>query len=443
VDPASTLGRPATPSVIVRASLTKPGFKPSKPAARTYIFIEKVKTQSWPGGGWPNSNVNGQIIDLDVDPRVVNNPAYSRIFNSSLVDIPTVSIITDLKNLFDPASGIYVNADGHGFNWEKECSVELIQPDGTTGFNINAGLRIRGGWSRNDGFPKHAFRLFFREEYGSDKLYFPLFGEEGAQQFDKVDLRCEQNYGWNNGSINNSFVREVFSRDTQRDMGQPYTRSRYYHLYLNGMYWGLYQSQERSEARYASSYFGDQEEDYDVIKVNTENAQYSLEATDGNLESWQKLWTMCSKGFTSNTNYYALEGKDQDGKPLKGGEVLVDIDNLIDYMLVIFYTGNFDAPTASFMKNKGINNFYAIDNREDKSKGFVFFTHDAEHTLFDEAHPPGVGLTENRVNIASRTDDMRMEVTGFTKFMLPVLGTGHIPTLNQEVYFHLKALWHE
>jgi hypothetical protein len=416
IDPASPLGRPVTPSVIVRASITKPGFKPSKPVARTYIFIEKVKNQSWPGGGWPSSNINGQIIDLDIDQRVVTNPAYSGVFNSSLVDIPSVSIITDLKNLFDPASGIYVNADGHGFNWEKECSVEMIQPDGTSGFNINAGLRIRGGWSRGEGFPKHGFRLFFREEYGSDKLYFPLFGEEGADQFDKIDLRCEQNYGWNNGMVNNSFVREVFSRDTQRDMGQPYTRSRYYHLYLNGMYWGLYQSQERSEARYAASYLDGEEEEFDVIKVNTENSQYSLEATDGNLDSWQKLWTLCNTGFSSNSNYYALEGKDQDGKPLKGGEVLVDIDNLIDYMLVIFYTGNFDAPTASFMKNKGINNFYAIDNREDKSKGFIFFTHDAEHTLFDEPHPPGVGLTENRVNIASRTDDMRMEVSGFTKF---------------------------
>lgn len=416
IDPSSTLGRSATPSVIVRASVAKPGFKPSKPSARTYIFIEKVKSQTWPGGGWPNSNINGQLIDLDVDPRVVNNPAYSGNFNSSLVDIPSVSIITDLKNLFDPASGIYVNADGHGLNWEKECSVELIQPDGTPGFNVNAGLRIRGGYSRNDSYPKHAFRLFFREIYGSDKLYYPLFGEEGVDEFDKIDLRCEQNYSWNNGSSYNSFVREIFSRDTQRDMGQPYTRSRYYHLYLNGMYWGLYQSQERSEARYASSYLDGEDEDFDVVKVNTENSKYSLEATDGNLDSWQKLWTMCVTGFSSNKNFYALEGKDQYGKPIKGGEVLVDIDNLIDYMLVIFYTGNFDAPTASFMKNKGTNNFYAVDNREDKSKGFIFFTHDSEHSLFNEPHSPGIGLSENRVNIASRTDDMKMEVSGFAKF---------------------------
>ncbi len=415
IDPASNAGRPVSPSVIVRASVSKPGYKPSISASGTYIFTEKVKTQAWPGGGWPAGSINGQVIDLAMDSRVVNDPEYSDQIINSLKGIPSISIVTDLKNLFDPASGIYVNAMGHGLNWERECSVELINPDGSQGFNVNAGLRIRGGWSRNDDFPKHAFRLFFREKYGTDKLRFPLFGEEGADEFDKIDLRTDQNYAWSNGYSANSIVREVFSRDSQKDMNQPYTRSRYYHLYLNGMYWGLFQTQERSEARYAQTYFGGTEDEYDVVKVNTENG-YNIEAGDGTLDSWQALYTMCQKGFVSNADYFKIEGKDQYGKPIKGGKIMVDLDNLIDFMMVIFYTGNFDSPTASFMQNKGSNNFYAIDNREDNSKGFTFFVHDAEHSLFDEAHSPGIGLYEDRVNIGTRTDNMKMEVADFIKF---------------------------
>ncbi|HUV01010.1 MAG TPA: CotH kinase family protein [Bacteroidales bacterium] len=415
IDPSSTSGRAATPAVVLRASVTRPGYKPSIPASRTYIFLDKVKNQTWPGGNWPNYNINGQIIDLAMDNEIVNDPDYSGQIDGALTAIPSISVITDMKNLFDPASGIYVNAFGHGINWEKECSVELIQPDGTGGFNVNAGLRIRGGWSRHDEFPKHSFRLFFREEYGNDKLRFPLFGNEGVDQFDKIDLRTEQNYAWSNGFASNSFVREVFSRDSQRDMGQPYTRSRYYHLYLNGMYWGLYQTQERSEARYAQSYFGESEDEYDVVKVNTEDG-YNIEATDGTLDSWQVLWNMCQKGFASNADYFRIEGRNQYGKPVKGGKIMVDLDNLIDFMMVIFYTGNFDSPTASFMQNKGSNNFYAIDNREDNSKGFTFYVHDAEHSLFDEAHSPGIGLHEDRVNIGTRTDNMRMQVNDFIKF---------------------------
>jgi hypothetical protein len=415
IDPESIIGRPVTPSVIVRASVSKPGYKPAISASRTYIFADKVKTQKWPGGDWPSTQINGQLIDLEMDPDVVNNPVYSGQIISSLLSIPSISIITDLKNLFDPASGIYVNATGHGLEWERECSTELINPDGTPGFSVNAGLRIRGGWSRNYDFPKHAFRLFFREKYGNDKLRYPLFGDEGVDEFDKIDLRAEQNYAWSIGDPNNSMVREVFSRDTQRDMNQPYTRSRYYHLYLNGMYWGLFQSQERSEANYAESYFGGDKDEYDVVKVNTETG-YLVEATDGSIDSWLKLYNMCLKGFSSNADYFRIEGKDENGKPVKGGEIMVDLDNLIDYMSVIFYSGNFDSPTAVFMENKKANNFYAIDNRVDKSKGFTFYIHDAEHSLFDEVHSPGIGLYEDRVNIGTRTDSWKMDVSDLTRF---------------------------
>ncbi len=415
IDPEITEGRPAVPSVTVRASASRPGMKPAMPSTRTYIFPEKVRTQKWPGGNWPATSVNGQLIDLEMDPDVVSDPLYSPQLTGSLLGIPSVSIVTDNRNLFDPASGIYVNAKGHGLGWERECSVELIYPDGREGFSLNAGLRIRGGYSRNDEFPKHAFRLFFREKYGYDKLRYPLFGDEGVDVFDKIDLRAEQNYSWSNGQSNNSMVREVFSRDTQRDMGQPYTRSRYYQLYLNGMYWGLFQSQERSEARYGQSYFGGSEDDYDVIKVNTENG-YLVEATDGSLDSWRVLYNMCVNGFTSNADYFSVEGKDAFGKPVRGGEIKLDLDNLIDFMSVIFYTGNFDSPTAVFMQNKKANNFYAIDDRNDKSEGFKFFIHDAEHSLFDEAHNPGIGLYEDRVNIGIRTDALRMEVSDITRF---------------------------
>jgi hypothetical protein len=409
VNPSTTSGRPKTPAFIVRASLKKSGSSVTLPETRTYIFIDKVKIQNYPGGGWPETSINGQVIDLDMDPDVVNDGRYAADMDDALLALPSISVVTDLAGLFDPATGIYVNATEHGTEWERLCSVELINPDGSGGFSVNAGLRIRGGWSRHENYPKHAFRLFFREEYGAAKLKYPLFGDEGVSEFDNVDLRCEQNYSWANGSEHNTMVREVFSRDTQRDMNQPYTRSRYYHLYLNGMYWGIYQTQERSEAQFASEYLGDSASSYDVIKVNIDDYQYDIEATDGLTDSWNKIYAMCQTGFSDNANYFRLEGKDAQGNPVKGSEVMVDLDNLIDYMLTIFYTGNFDSPTTAFRGNSEPNNFFAVDNRNDKSRGFVFFAHDAEHTLMVEPISPGTGLYENRVQI-------NMNVGSFLKF---------------------------
>ena len=430
IDPENIEGRPKTPAVVVRASASIPGIKPSTPESRSYIFLQQVLTQSYPSGGWPVSNVNGQAIDLRMDSRVVNSSAYKDLMIPALTDIPSISVISDLAYLFHPLTGIYVNAYGHGHEWERECSVELINPDGSPGFEVNAGLRIRGGWSRHPEFPKHAFRLFFRSEYGDAKLNFPLFGEEGVDQFDKIDLRTSQNYAWSNGDDKNTFLRDVFSRDTQGDMENPYTRSRFYHLYLNGMYWGLYQTQERPEARFAADYLGGKTDDYDVIKVNTEGWIYQIEATDGNHNKWFELWDMCKTGFVSNSDYFRLEGKDGDGFPIKGGEVYVDLDNLIDYMLVIFYTANFDSPTATFGSNKGPNNFYAINSRTDLSRGFTFYAHDAEHSMFAEEVPPGLGLNEDRVNLTKRTDGNHMDVDNFGSF--------HPQWLHHKLSFNLE-----
>ena len=72
-----------------------------------------------------------------------------------------------------------------------------------------------------------------------------------------MDIRTAQNYSWSceggNDARENIMCRDVFARDMQREMGEPYTRSRYVHILLNGHYWGLYQFQERAEEHFAET----------------------------------------------------------------------------------------------------------------------------------------------------------------------------------------------
>ena len=256
-------------------------------------------------------------------------------------------------------------------------SVELLDPSGgTEEFHVDAGLRIRGGFSRSGNNPKHALRLFFRGEHGDDKLRYPLFGEEGVDEFDKVDLRTSQNYSWAfQGNSNNTFVREVFSRDVQGQMEQPYTRSRYYHLYLNGQYFGLFQTQERAEADYAESYLGGDSSDYDVIKQSSGG----IEATDGDTAAYNRLWQATNDGFTTTAAYYEVQGMNPDGTRNLAYERLLDVDNLIDYMIITYYTGDRDGPGSRFTQPRP-NNFYGIYNRENPD-GFKWMEHDSEHSL--------------------------------------------------------------
>lgn len=424
INPDSTYGvRGKNAGVTLRACVVTSDSLISKTQTHTYLFINKVTSLSpdgvKPGSGWPNPTTSGQqSIDYGMDPEIYNDIRYTDLIDDALLSIPTISVVTDLKNLFQPDSGIYMNAYQDGINWERPASIELLNPDGSAGFQVNAGIRIRGGASRSGANPKHAFRLFFRSVYGDSKLNFPLFENEGVDTFDKVDLRTSQNYSWSfpgHQGEYNTMNRDVFSRDLQGMMKQPYTKSRYYHLYIDGYYWGIYQTEERPEAKFAVSYFGGSEEDYDVVKSDDSWPPH-IEVTDGNLDAYQEIWNYCVTGFQDNVNYFKLQGLNPDGSANPSYKKLVDIDNLIDFMLIIFYTGNFDSPTTIWSNNKNPRNFFCIYNRN-RNDGFKFIIHDAEHTLRTTSgeHPATVGLYENRVNIGSlsSSNPYLMTVTSF------------------------------
>jgi CotH kinase protein/Lamin Tail Domain len=336
-----------------------------------------------------------------MDPDIVNhtNPAIGGAaqVKAALEAISTVCITTDLPNLFNinGSQGIIANPGSRGFAWERPCSMEMINPpsagfpNGTSEFQVGAGIRIRGGYSRSTSNPKHAFHFYFREDYGATKLVYPFFGRHGTDEFDQVDLRTTQNYSWSfdNGSANNTFMREESTRLAQIAMGHQSGRLRYLHLYINGIYWGLFETEERTEASFSATYYGGSKDDYDVVK-NAGNANnYLTEVTDGDFTAWQDLW---NKGRThktnpTNANYFAMQGLAADGVTPTASPVLLDVNSIIDYMLLTFYTGNLDGSTSAFLGNHTSNNWFASRNRLGTKGGFRFFAHDFEHSLFNTA----------------------------------------------------------
>ena len=372
-------------TTIVRAAAFKDGFEPSNVDTQSYLFLADVIHQSptgQPPPGWPSS-WGSNVRDYGMDPDVVNDAHYKNTIIDDLQTLPSFCLVMDLKDLFNASTGIYANASQDARAWERKGSVELVNPDGTAGFQIDCGIRIRGGFSRSADNPKHAFRFFFRDVYGTPKLKYPLFGDEGTDTFDGIDLRTFQNYSWSfQGDSRGVFIRDQFSRDTQLDMGHLAERGRYYHLYINGQYWGLYNTCERPEASYGETYIGGTKNEYDVIKVSPDNG-YTIGATDGNMQAWTRLYNACKAGLTNDVAYEKIRGNNLDGTRNPDYEVLVDVDNLIDYMLVIEYGGNLDAPISWFLSNNSPNNWYGMRNRTGAFGGFQFFCHDSEHTLLD------------------------------------------------------------
>lgn len=392
-EPTETVGAlytgpfPVRKTTVIRAVAFTNSVKASPIVTRTYIFPADVATQAadgkapprWPAKWTPNKT------DYGMDPRITGVAPYRSQLQRGLATLPSISIVLPVGEFLDSERGIYNHPQEHGKQWERAASIELMNPDGTPGFQKNAGLRIRGGASRDTSNPKHSLRIFFRRSYGESKLEYPMFGPDGAASSDKFDLRCDQISSWHwAGDKKDDFIRDQWGRDSQIAMSQPGDRGDFYHLYINGLYWGLYNTQERHDAAFAANYFGGNEDEYDVVKYD--NTFGGTNETDGTIASWRRLHDAARAGFAGAAAYQRVQGNNPDGTRNPAYERLVDVDNLIDYMLLGIYAAANDSPPSGGTQN----NWGAIKSRKGDF-GFRFFVHDWELAMYDARTDDFVG----------------------------------------------------
>lgn len=382
----------------VRAIATKDGWFPTNVDTETYLFLATVIAQpaTKPTAAWPDPYVSTgmggsrQYIDYEMDPAITTNATYASQMDDALLAIPTISMVTDLPNLFDATTGIYMNPGGEGDEWERPASVELINPDGSEGFQVDGGIRIRGGVSAGKSNPKHSFRLIMRSDYGDSKIEYPLLGPDGPQSFDKVDFRTAQNYSWNFSNAQYAtWLDDPYTRVTMHDMGHLSTDGFFFHLYINGIYWGMYQTEERPDAYFCQSHLGAAEENYDVVKSDEDTGD--MYAVDGATTFYSAFWTDVTAGVTTVAQYEKLKGLNADGTPNAAYPKYLDEDNLLDYMLLVFFTGAPDMPLGPPNSNSRPRNLYAAADRV-TSDGWKWIPHDNEGALSQQS-----GINNNRV----------------------------------------------
>ena len=288
--------------------------------------------------------------------RLLLRPESHDSMERSLKALPSVSLVFAPEDLFGIEHGIYTHPEETGAAWERAASFEFISPDQNTNFQVNCGARIQGGWNRRpEESPKHSFRLVFRKKYGPGKLHYPLFGTNAPAEFDTLILRAGCNNSWLHWSgverHRAEYIRDQWMRDTLHEMGQPSAAGNFVHLYLNGLYWGIYNLTERPDAAFAASHLGGSPGDYDSF-----NADKTL---SGDRETWTELMKRVNKGVRSAAEFSSVSE-------------LLDIENFIDYMIVNLYGANADWDRHS--------NWYAARRRSLAGK-FKFFIWDAERAL--------------------------------------------------------------
>ncbi len=363
-----------TRTTCLRAIAVLQDWVPSPVQTQTYIFPANVAQQPALPAGFP-STWGARSADYQMAPAILSNPQYGSQLQAALMSLPSMSIVMTNQDLFDPQTGIYANSGNSGINWERPASIELIHPDGTEGFQTDCGVRIQGGYFRQPSAgKKHSFRLLFKGIYGPTKLRYPLFGDDAAQEFDTITLRAGANDGyiWGGNESNVQYTRDQFMRDFQLGTGNAASHGNFVHLYVNGLYWGLYNPCERPDGSFSSSYYGGLKEDWDVMRHK------SFTVDQGDRTALNQMLSLCQEAGRSYEALMRLQGKGLDGRRRAEYPCLLDLPNYVDYILVNVWGGNWDWPW---------NNYWLGRDRTAASTGFKFYCWDAEDVMLTSRSP--------------------------------------------------------
>jgi hypothetical protein len=393
---------------VLRAAAFKPGFLPTNVDTESYMFLADVQTQTVPSSKYPASSypatwagdqgIGGVGLpsgsypaDYNINPAIVNPAAGSSWTNADfmngLLQIPTVSIVTDPANLFAPpviqnstvvGGGIYQLPQEEGDAWEMPASVEMFSPDGSTLWHENVGLRTQGAASRqNSKQPKHNLRILFKSQYGAPTLSYPIFGP-GSDGTDTIDFRGTYNDSWthtlstaptDNQRNIADYIRDGWNRLTQAAMGDLGLHQQFVQLYINGLYWGLYDATNRPESSYYAQYLGGNKDDYEVVNAGTSvdspAANPNLTAND-----WAALNTMINQTTVVNGVTVPYVSTPDGYTAIRQ---ILDVGNLADYIVQNVYAGNNDWDNG--------HNFYAYKNSTIPGDGWKFICWDSERTI--------------------------------------------------------------
>ena len=373
-------------------------FEPTPNAANTTLFLEDIVYAENPGfslsGGIYPSSISVElsalsptaIIRFTLDGSIPNenSPDYNnpiqtsdtisiiraRVFEEGIApgavvsntyftnishDLPVLSVTTDPDNLWNDTIGIYcvgthgipgfggITANYWHTDWERPINLEMFEMNGEQVINQPSGIAINGA-RRN--MAQKSLRIFARGKYGKPTLDHKIFNSRKNESFTSLVLR--------NGGLpdfESTLIRDGLGQSLIIDqMDLEYQGYRQAVLYINGVYWGIYNIREK------------QNEDYLAINreanpMNVNMLENIGEVIEGSNEEYFILRDfMDQNNLNTESNFTYLKSK-------------IDVDNFINYQIAEIYMGNYDWP--------GMNIKYWNENKEDSRWRWLLFDIDA------------------------------------------------------------------
>ena len=365
----------------IRAIASLPGtdWLPTNVDTHTYLFVDHVAQQPANPAGWAtdwgydsqvDSNDGGRngivTADYEMDPRVVNDTLGLRdadhSMRNALLDIPSVSVSMEQLEIVASEAQRRAGATRSLYGtpklrFEKICSVEYILPDGSKGFQEDCKIETHGNSSRTPWrMQKHSLRLTFSSAVGIGKLNYDLFPDSPVDEFNKLVLRACFTDSWALNSWSSAryrpndaqYIRDVWMKDSMKEMGHSSGHGNFVHLYLNGVYFGVHNLAERIEDDWYSEHIGGEKEDWIINKD-----------LDSPPTRWNQMLGLANTARTDDAAYESVKD-------------FIDVENYADYMLLHFFADSEDWPH---------HNGYAAANVNSGDGKFRFQVWDQEIAL--------------------------------------------------------------
>ena len=369
-------------TTIVRAAAFKDGFETSGVTTQTYLFLADVIRQTGVGfpsdwgelgtfGTEPGNHPPGpHPADYAMDPDIVDHPDYAATIIDDMRAIPSLSVVLDRDDLFstevlatDPETGDVSETRGIypvGKGFERAASVELLLPDGSEGFQIDGSVEIQGATSTDRWkTAKLSMRLKFKAPYGrrSWTTHCSVMTPQTTSTPSSWTrpTSSPRTHPITSQQLRAQYVRDQFVGDLQNAMGGIAPHGCYAHLYLDGLYWGVYWMHEFVEEAFAVAYRGGKKSEFDIMRHRADNA-------------------IAGNGDDYNAMVDAASGDLSSPAALATMQSFLDLPQFADYILVNFYAGNADW---------AFQNWNATRNRVDPDSRWLFHNWDGEKTFQD------------------------------------------------------------
>ena len=274
--------------------------------------------------------------------------AQSYIFRENMT-VPIISIQTNNRYINDDEIGIYPNNTGKydKVDWRRPINIEMFKAAGEASVINQLGeTRIQGGKSRENRLKSMAIYANKRFDPDKKRFSYEFFPDQkpGVKEFKSFSLR--------NGG--NDFT-DLFFRDliVQRTMGEntdiDWQAGHTAALYINGVYMGMLNIRERSNADNIYSNY-DGLEDIDMIEISHEEVggvdQYIEELKEGTME----------ENYNAFKTFYS-----EQGHTLAEYEQWMDVSEYLNIVVMNLFYGNNDWP--------GNNTVFWRPNNNDTKSG--------------------------------------------------------------------------